>query len=104
MPVVRTYRPDERPDVEVLIDGHWCKSELRQWSVDAEKRWSAQVNWRRQAGETFIDTFPAARIRPDETVLEWCLDSADLSRTHDDRLRRRGAARRDREGRDRGHC
>jgi hypothetical protein len=21
MPVVRTYRPDERPDVEILVDG-----------------------------------------------------------------------------------
>ncbi len=67
MPVVRTYRPDERPDVEILIDGQWCRGELRQWSV-ADELWSAQVNWRRDVGETFIDTFPADRIRLDETV------------------------------------
>lgn len=67
MPVVRTFRPHERPDVEVLIGGRWFKGELRQWSVDAEKRWSAQVTWHREAGYTFIDSFPADRIRPDET-------------------------------------
>ena len=66
MPALRTYRPDERPDVEVLVDGQWCKGELRQWSND-DSNWSAQVQWRRTAGETFIDTFPADRIRPDET-------------------------------------
>ena len=69
MPVVRTYRPHERPDIEVLIDGHWCKGELRQWSQDGDGQWSAQVNWRRMAGETFIDKFPADRIRLDETGL-----------------------------------
>ena len=68
MPVVRTYRPDERPDVEILVDGQWCKGELRQWSVDAEQRWSAQVTWRREVGHTYIDTFPADRIRLDEAA------------------------------------
>ena len=68
MTVVRTYRPDERPDIEVLIGGQWCKGELRQWSQGADGQWSAQVNWRRRAGETFIDTFPADRIRPDEIL------------------------------------
>jgi hypothetical protein len=67
MPVVRTYRPDQRPDVEIWVDGQWCKGELRQWSVDGDKRWSAQVNWRRTTGETYIDTFPADHIRLDET-------------------------------------
>ena len=67
MPVVRTYRPDQRPDIEVLIDGHWCKGELRQWSKDADGQWSAQVSWRRKAGKTFIDTFPAEDIRLDES-------------------------------------
>lgn len=65
MPVVRTYRPHERPDVEILIDGQWCKGELRQWSVDADENWSGQVNWRREVGQTYIDTFPADRIRQD---------------------------------------
>lgn len=68
MPVVRTYRPDERPDVEIPIDGQWCKGELRQWSVDGADNWSAQVNWRREVGHTYIDTFPANKIRPDETT------------------------------------
>jgi hypothetical protein len=66
MPVVRTYRPDQRPDVEILVGGRWCKGELRQWSVDAEKQWSAQVSWRREVGHTYIDTFPAELIRLDE--------------------------------------
>ena len=65
MPVVRTYRPDERPDIEVLIDGHWCEGELRQWSQDGDGQWSAQVNWRRESGVTYIDTFAADRVRPD---------------------------------------
>lgn len=68
MPAVRTYRPDERPDVEVLVNGQWYQGELRQWSADAKGSWSAQVNWRRKGGETFIDTIPAERIRPDESV------------------------------------
>ena len=28
----RVYRPDERPDVEVLVDGVWCDGELRLWT------------------------------------------------------------------------
>lgn len=67
MPVVRTYRADERPDVEILVDGQWCKGELRQWSVDGSDNWSAQVTWRRQLGQTYIDTIPENRIRPDKT-------------------------------------
>lgn len=67
MPVVRTYRPDQRPDVEILVDGRWCKGELRQWSVDSQQQWSAQVSWRRRAGQTRIDTFPAEVVRLDET-------------------------------------
>ena len=63
MPAVRTYRPDERPDIEVRVEGHWCKGELRQWSQGADGQWSAQANWRRVAGETYIDTFPVERIR-----------------------------------------
>ena len=66
MPVVRTFRPHERPDVEVLIDGQWFKGEPRQWSVDAEKHWSAQVTWHRGVGETFISTVPAEQVRPDQ--------------------------------------
>lgn len=68
MAVVRTYRPDERPDVEILIDGNWCKGELRQWTVDRERNWAARANWRREVGRTYIDTFPADRIRPDESA------------------------------------
>ena len=62
MPVVRTYRPDQRPDIEVLVDGHWYEGELRQWSKDDEGQWSAQVNWRRAAGDTLIDTFSTAQV------------------------------------------
>jgi hypothetical protein len=67
-PVVRTYRPDERPDVEVLVtaSGVVVSSGRGVLTPSANGR----VRWRgdAQAGSTFINTFPADRIRPDENV------------------------------------
>ena len=34
----RVYRPDERPDIEVLVDGVWCEGELRMWTRAARGR------------------------------------------------------------------
>ncbi len=62
------FRPDQRPDVEILVDGVWCQGELCQWSVDGDDNWSAQMNWRREVGHTYIDTFPLTgsdRTRPE---------------------------------------
>jgi hypothetical protein len=66
MPDPIVYRPDERPDVEVLWDGVWCPGELRMQRPDASGRWLCQVQYRRP-GElsSRIDTFPASEVRPD---------------------------------------
>ena len=32
MPHHKIYRPDERPDVEVLVGDTWCPGELRAWA------------------------------------------------------------------------
>ena len=62
---VKVYPVGERPDVLVEVDGDWCTGELRMW-LQGPTGWWAQCTWRRIAGETFIDTFPAERIREDE--------------------------------------
>ena len=31
-----TYRPDERPDLEVLVNMQWCPGELRAWTQHDE--------------------------------------------------------------------
>lgn len=64
--VVRTYPIPDRPDVLVEIDGEWCQGELRQWSQDPDGGWWANVSWRREPGSTFLDTFPAERVKQDE--------------------------------------
>ncbi len=56
------YHPAERPDIEVQVDGAWHPGELRMWEPVAEG-WAGQVQWRREVGMTFIDTYPAERIR-----------------------------------------
>lgn len=59
-PVV--YHPADRPDVEVMVDGNWHPGELRMWQPTPDG-WAGQVQWRREVGMTFLDSFPAARIR-----------------------------------------
>lgn len=56
------YRPDERPDIEVEVDGTWHPGELRGW-WDRDGRRLVNVSWRPQAGITYIDTVPADRVR-----------------------------------------
>lgn len=63
----RVYRPDERPDVEVRMDGVWHQGELRAWQQRDDGSWWANVQWRPAPGETYLDTVPAADVRPDES-------------------------------------
>lgn len=56
------YRPDERPDVEVEVDGSWYPGELRGW-WDHDSGRLMNVQWRATAGMTRIETVPAERVR-----------------------------------------
>lgn len=59
------YRPDQRPDVEVLVDDTWYPGELRAWQ-QRDDGWWANVNWSTGPGLTYLDTVPADRVRPAE--------------------------------------
>lgn len=63
------YRPDQRPDVEVLRDGVWYPGELRAWQSRADGWW-ANVQYRTAPGMTYLDTVPADQVRlaPEPTV------------------------------------
>jgi len=59
------YKPHERPDVEVLVDGVWFPGELRMWTQRDDGTWSADVRWSEGTGASSrLDTFPADQIRP----------------------------------------
>jgi len=61
----RVYRPDERPDVEVLVDGVWCDGELRMWTQLKDGLWQGNVQWRPADEPTrYLGTFAADCIRP----------------------------------------
>lgn len=60
------YKPHERPDAEVYVEGTWYHAEIRMWSRDDAGGWHAQCTWHKAAGETRIDTFPAHEVRPVE--------------------------------------
>jgi hypothetical protein len=63
VPQARIYRPDQRPDVEVLVDGAWHQGELYAWRPTADG-WEATVRWRRGPGiGHFLTSFPADRVR-----------------------------------------
>ena len=64
MPDQRVYRPDERPDVEVLVDGVWRVGELRMWRQEHDGSWLGQVQYRPDEPTRVIATFPAEQIRP----------------------------------------
>ena len=66
----RVYRPDQRPDVAVLMPraspmviGVWRVGELRMWLQDDGGDWWGQVQYRPDDATRMIDTFPADRIR-----------------------------------------
>lgn len=56
------YRPDERPDVEVLVDGSWHAGELRGWWDDRGRR-VMNVQWHEGVGLTRLDTVSAELVR-----------------------------------------
>ena len=57
-------RPDERPDIEVLVDGVWCEGELRMWSQREDGTWQADVQWRPNGEPTRrLHTFAADWLR-----------------------------------------
>jgi len=60
---MRTYKPHERPDIEVLVNGIWYPGQLRaSWRRHGRKFHS--VSWTERPGMTRLDTVPAARVRP----------------------------------------
>jgi len=59
---VHIYRPYERPDVEVLVEGTWWPGELRGY-WDRGGRRLMNVSWRTAPGMTRLDTVPAERVR-----------------------------------------
>ena len=59
----RVYRPTERPDVEVLVDGVWRVGELRMSRQDDDGSWLGQVQYRPDEPTRVIATFPA-ELRP----------------------------------------
>lgn len=58
------YAPDERPDVEVLVDGQWCPGEVRMATELDDGSWSHNVQYRTDAGQ-FVATFPGDQVRKD---------------------------------------
>lgn len=59
-----SYRPDERPEVEVLVDGVWFPGELRMWFQHEDGSWRENVMWSRVPGENRLDNVPAERVGP----------------------------------------
>jgi hypothetical protein len=59
---VRIYKPHERPDVEVLLDGTWHPGELRgTWRRKGNRL--CKVSWRDRPGMTHLDTVPDEQVR-----------------------------------------
>jgi hypothetical protein len=63
---VHVYRPADRPDVEVKVDGLWWTGELRGW-WDQDGVRLMNVQWRTGPGQVRLDTVPADRVRLDVT-------------------------------------
>ena len=63
-PEPRVYRPDERPDVEVLVHGLWCDGELRMWTQREDGSWEGNVQWCPNGEPTRrLDTFASSQTR-----------------------------------------
>jgi hypothetical protein len=60
-----TYCPNQRPDVEVHVDGTWHRGELRAWVKRARTGWVAAA-YRTAPSMQYYDTIPAERVRADE--------------------------------------
>jgi hypothetical protein len=61
VPEPYVYPVTERPDAEVLVDGHWWPAELRMRTQRADG-WHYNASWHRD-GMTYLGTFPAASVR-----------------------------------------
>lgn len=60
------YSIPDRPECEVLVDGHWWYGDLYAWAQDNDGGWTATVSWTRN-GERRLGPFPADQVRPVET-------------------------------------
>jgi hypothetical protein len=58
-----TYKPHERPEVEVLVNGVWRPGQLRATWRRRGRRFCS-VSWTEGPGTTRSETLPAARVRP----------------------------------------
>jgi hypothetical protein len=65
----RVFRPDERPDVQVRIDGVWYPGELRMWQRRKDGWW-ANVTWRTGPGLTFVGSVPQDDVRREDRELD----------------------------------
>jgi hypothetical protein len=63
MPEPRVYKPQHRPDCEVLVDGTWHLAELRAWFPNDDGTWRGNVMYSTRPGDNRLDTFPGDRIR-----------------------------------------
>ena len=57
------YAPNDRPEAAVLVDGTWYPGEVRSWMIDDEGSWWASCSWSKGAGQNYLDTVPAERVR-----------------------------------------
>jgi hypothetical protein len=64
MPEPVVYRPADRPDVEVLVDGTWYAGELRAWFPLPDGTWEGNVQYSLGPAQNYLDQFPQDRIRP----------------------------------------
>ncbi len=59
-------KPADRPDVEVLVDGHWCPGEVRMQTQHDDGSWVLEVAYRPHGKlSSMIESFPANRVRDD---------------------------------------
>jgi hypothetical protein len=70
MPEPIVYLGHEHPDVQVEVDGQWWPGEARMRTELRDGTHRYDVAWHRK-GETYLDDFPAERVR---------LDNVDRSR------------------------
>ena len=60
------YRPDERPDVEALVDGEWRLDELRAWTLHEDGTRTVDVQYQPVGTNSrTIGTLTADEIRSD---------------------------------------
>lgn len=63
MPKPYVFRPDDRPECEVLVDGTWFPGEVRMWT-ETPTGWVAEVGFNTGPAQNRIDSFPFEDVRP----------------------------------------